>query len=145
MTKWCYVEGVQLPEGALTLNVLPTIPIDDHHYVILNDIMELFDLREDYCLAIAAHNLEEDCNIINLDDDKYSVMDAHVIADDFIKPTKALAMIYKDVAACAATLPTEFEFKEVQDRLGITEMGREAASMTMAPSSSFANDSTVGL
>ncbi|MCO5551940.1 hypothetical protein L7F22_005447, partial [Adiantum nelumboides] len=137
--------GVQLPEGALLLNMLSIVPIGDHHYVILNDIMELFDLREDYCLAIVAQNLQEDRNTINLGNDKYSVMDAYVVTGDFIKPTEALAMIYGDAAACAATLPTESKFKDVQERLGITKMGREVVSTTMAPSSSFANDSLVDL
>ncbi|MCO5589250.1 hypothetical protein L7F22_043216, partial [Adiantum nelumboides] len=105
----CVFEGVQLPEGALSLNVLPTIPIGDHHYVMLNDIMEVFDLRENYCLAIVAQNLQDDCNIIDLDDDKYSIMDAHVTTGELITPTKALEMIYKDALACAATLPTESE------------------------------------
>ncbi|MCO5578255.1 hypothetical protein L7F22_032094, partial [Adiantum nelumboides] len=102
---------VQLPEGALPL-VLTIVPIGDHHYVMLNDIMELFDSRENYCLAIVAQNLQEDCSIIDPDDEKYFVMDAHVAVGEFIEPTEALVMIYKDAAACAAMLPTESKIKE---------------------------------
>ncbi|MCO5574930.1 hypothetical protein L7F22_028725, partial [Adiantum nelumboides] len=90
-------------------------------------------------------SLQEDCSIIVLDNDKYSIMDAHVTTGEFIKPTEAVTMIYKDAATCAATLTTEFEFKEVQERLEIMEMGREVPSVIMAPSSSSTNDSTIEL
>ncbi|MCO5606329.1 hypothetical protein L7F22_060516, partial [Adiantum nelumboides] len=113
----CVFEGVQLPEGALPLNMLPTIPIGDCHYVMLNDIMELFDLREDYCLAIVAQNLQKDCSTIDPNDDKYSIMDAHVkmgvTMGEFFKSIEALTMIFRDAAACAPMLPTESEFREL--------------------------------
>ncbi|MCO5555277.1 hypothetical protein L7F22_008822 [Adiantum nelumboides] len=125
--------------------MLPTIPIDDCHYVMLNDIMELFDLREDYCLAIVAQNLQEDRSTIDPENDKCSIMDAHLTTGEFVKPIEALSMIFRDVAACAPTFPMESEFKEVQERLGIMEMGREAALMIMAPSSSSANNSSIDL
>ncbi|MCO5580771.1 hypothetical protein L7F22_034641 [Adiantum nelumboides] len=139
----CVSKGVQLPEGALPLNMLLTIPTGDRHYVMLNDIIEFFDLREDYCLAIVAQNLQEYRSIIDPDDDKYFVMDSHVTTGEVIEPTEALAMIYKDAATCVAMLPTESKFKEVQERIGITKMGREAT--IMAPSSSSTNNSTTDL
>ncbi|MCO5586504.1 hypothetical protein L7F22_040444 [Adiantum nelumboides] len=142
-------EGVQLPEGALPTNVLPTIPIGDHHYVMLNDFMELFDLREDYCFAIVAQNLQEDGSIIDLvnytANDKYSIMDAYVTTGEFIEPIKALAMICKDATTCAMTLPMELEFRKVFKRLAIIEMGKISPSMTLASSSSSTNNSTLDL
>ncbi|MCO5578111.1 hypothetical protein L7F22_031949, partial [Adiantum nelumboides] len=75
--------------GRFANNVLPIIPIKDHHYVRLNDIMELFDLREDYYLAIVAQNLQEDSIIIDPTDDKYSIMDSHVSAGEYVEPIEA--------------------------------------------------------
>ncbi|MCO5575311.1 hypothetical protein L7F22_029111 [Adiantum nelumboides] len=92
---------------------------------------------------------KEDCSTIDPDNDKYFVMDAHVVRGvtkgEFVKPMEALAMIFNNTAACAPTFPMEFEFREVQERLGIIEMEREATSMTMAPSSFSANDSSFDL
>ncbi|MCO5600509.1 hypothetical protein L7F22_054622, partial [Adiantum nelumboides] len=101
------LKGVQLPKGALPTSILPTIPIGDLHYVMLNDIMELFDLREDYCLAIVAQNLKEEDAIIDPEQNKYET-----------------------------TLPTEEEFKAVQERLGITDMGRTHSSTLSQASTS---------
>ncbi|MCO5575520.1 hypothetical protein L7F22_029321 [Adiantum nelumboides] len=88
---------------------------------------------------------KEDHSTIDPDDDKYSVMDAHVTTGEFVEPMEALAMIFRNAAACGPTLPTKSEFREVQERLGITEMGREAVSTTMASSLSSTNDSLVDL
>ncbi|MCO5555018.1 hypothetical protein L7F22_008557 [Adiantum nelumboides] len=130
------LKGVQLLKSALPTSILPTIPIGDLHYVMLNDIMELFDLREDYYLAIVAQNLEEDDAIIDPEQDKYSVIDAHVSEDEFVDLARALAMIYNDVARYETTLPTEEEFKAVQERLGITDMGRTHSSTLSQASTS---------
>ncbi|MCO5573596.1 hypothetical protein L7F22_027368 [Adiantum nelumboides] len=60
--------------------------------------MDLFGLREDYCISIVAYHLQEDSNIIDAANDKYSIMDALVGTGEFAESVEALAMAYKDVA-----------------------------------------------
>lgn len=82
-------EGFPLTEEAnhVPTSALPTLPIGDCQYVLLTDIQALFDIREDYYLAIITQNLEEDHGFVE-GMDKYLLLDSNVKAtSEFLMPT----------------------------------------------------------
>lgn len=54
------VDKDALNDGEIALPTLPTFTIMEKEYVLLHDIQVLFNLREDYCLALIAQQMEEE-------------------------------------------------------------------------------------
>ena len=102
---------VRHEEDDLPTSILPSFPIGAYKYVILTDIMTIFDLREDYCLALIAQNFEEDDKFLNKEvDTKYLQIDSRSAETEFKAPAETLQMIYQDALHYEATLPTEAKF-----------------------------------
>lgn len=76
--------------------LLPSFRIDGKNYVLLTDIQTLFNIRQDYALAILAQNLEEDAQFLDAEDDKYILMDSNVRDSEFCSNSRALETIMKD-------------------------------------------------
>ena len=111
------------------LPMFPTYIFNGREYVLLGDIQWLFDLREDYCLACLARWGDLDNNFVDSSPCPIAVLD-----------TKGADFKEKEDAALFCTqmiekyeeqgLPTEEEFHATQEKLGITNMGKEERSST---------------
>ena len=84
-------------EEVLPTPILPIFPISDSQYVLLLDIQASFNIREDYCLAIVAQHLQEDNEFLDLELDKYTLLDSNVKDSEFHSAAKVLQLIYKDI------------------------------------------------
>ena len=130
-------------EGDIPLFALPSFSILDQDYFLLIDIQGLFDLREDYCLAILAQHIEEDSGFIDDSNiEKYALLDSHVKDSEFIEPAQALTMLFNDAARYERTVPTEEEFVKTQQSLGISDWGRTHLS---TPSSRPDDNTTINI
>ena len=60
------VEGGAFKDGAeiVPVPLLPSFCIGDNDYVLLIDIQTVFNIRQDYALAILAQNIEEDIEFL---------------------------------------------------------------------------------
>jgi len=119
--------------------VLPSFPFGDKQYVLITDLQNVFNIREDYCLAIIAQNLEQDKNFIDPEMSKFSLIDSAVKDTEFMNAAQALAMIFADAKQYEETLPTEEEFLAMQARLGLTEMGRDTTGGSSAVNNESVN------
>lgn len=119
-------------QGDIPTSILPTLPIGGLDYVLLSDIMKLFNLREDYCLAIISQHLEVDKDFVDQEIDEYLQMDSHAEEEKFIDPTEALRKIFNDATSYEATLPTGEEVTAIQQRLNIQDMGKMEMPVTLS-------------
>ena len=117
--------------------VLPSFPFSDKQYILVTDLQNVFNIREDYCLAVIAQNHEE--HEIFLDDtvNKYALVDSSVKDSEYIDGKRALSMIFADARRYEETLPTEEEFKALQEQMGISGLGRDATGGSNAVGGSF--------
>ena len=77
--------------------LLPSYQVGDSEYILLTDIQQVFNLREDHCIAFIAQNLEADDNFVDDDGiDKCLLVDSHVKNREFLFAATTLKMIYCD-------------------------------------------------
>ena len=117
--------------------VLPSFPIGDKQYILLSNLQHVFNIREYYCLAIIAQNLEESQNFLDDEVSKYALVDSAVKESEYMDGKKTLAMIFADTKRYEETLPTEDEFNALQSEIGLTGMGRDPTGGTSALSKSY--------
>ncbi|MCO5593821.1 hypothetical protein L7F22_047839 [Adiantum nelumboides] len=102
----------------------PTYKFNQKEYVLLNDIQHLFDLREDYALAILAEWASNDKGFISYSPCLLAVLDTE--AENFINSSKAGKHVLDIVLRYEPQVePSEEEFKEIKKRLKIDYMGQE--------------------
>lgn len=119
-----------LLEETNPLLCIPTFPsyfVNNKYYVLLNDIQHLFDLREDYCLAMLARWGELNTGFIDYTPCQLALLDTDT--ENFIGKRDAgvlctnLCLQYESHG-----LPSEEQISEIQLRLGIENMGIDDAS-----------------
>lgn len=102
----------------------PTYTINEKDFVLLNDIQHLFDLREDYALAILAEWSENDKDFIDFQPCPFALLDTQV--ENFIDSASAGKHVLDIVTRYDKQgLPTEEEFQQIQKRLKIDHMGKD--------------------
>ena len=133
-------------DEVLPTPILPIFPIGDSQYVLLSDIQASFNIREDYCLAIVAQNLQEDNEFLDPELDKYTLLHSNVKDIEFHSAAKALQLIYKDDLNYERILPSVEDFYAMQEKLKITNLGRQEFNVVqVASSSSAVADTSINL
>ena len=87
----------------------------------MTDIQHVFDLREDYCLAIIAQSLEDNDGFIDPEfDQDYFGIDSNVSDTEFRPASDILAKLFRDAEEYERNLPTEEEFLARQSQLNLS-------------------------
>lgn len=113
-----------------SLQLLPTFPtycFDGKEYLLLSDIQYLYEMREDFCLAVLAKWGQLDKDFVDSSPSALALLNTK--GDDFLDKEQASFL-------CASAfeeyeeqgLPTEEEFRLIQERLGIADMGLEGTN-----------------
>lgn len=93
--------------GSIPTAEVPSFHVGYLQYILLTDIQNVFNMRDDQCLATIAHSLEADKNFVDLDIDEYMLVDSHVQDSEFHSVAATLAMIYSNAMKYEQTLVSE--------------------------------------
>lgn len=107
--------------------VFPTYCFNQREYVLLNDIQNLFGLREDFALACLANWGKFDKEFVDSCPCPLSILDTN--GDNFIEKERAAVLcieMIEEFERCG--LPSEEEFMQLQETMGISGMGLEGPS-----------------
>lgn len=139
--------GLQEGDDIDTLECLPLFPtycFNDMEYVLLNDIQHLFDLREDFALAILANWGEFDDGFVDSGPCPLAILDTE--GDNFIEKEEASLLCIQMIDEFEKFgLPNDEEFKHLQETLGISDMGLEGQSSKSALSHMDETKSSIDL
>lgn len=112
-------------QGDLPLSCFPSFSmVDNHDFVLLTDIMHLFNIREDYCLAAISSYSEADMNWVVDDLDQHLLVDSAVKDSEYRSGKEILKGIFDEWSTCEAQLPSEEEHSAATNRLGLADMGK---------------------
>ena len=100
-----------LIDSDVPLAALPVFTILEKEYVLLHDIQVLFNLREDYCLALIAQQKEEEQDWV-LEDPKLECLNT------CFDPEAALQLCFDEALQYKADAPTDAEFLDTQRLIG---------------------------
>lgn len=120
------IEDVQNNErGDLPLSCFPCFPmVGDLHYVLLTDIMHLFNIREDYCLSAISSYSEADMNWVEEGQDHHLLADSAWKDSEYRTGKDIIKSIFDEWGMCEAQLPSEEEHADATHRLGLAYMGK---------------------
>ena len=106
------------------LATLSTYYFEGKPFLLMDDIQNVFDLREDQCLGCFAQFADVDFGFVDLEDNcPLNVLDTDAI--NFTSKEKVGALILPLCAEYEEGLPTEEEFNALQERLDLQKIGRE--------------------
>ena len=109
------------------LPLFPTFCFNDKEYLLLNDIQHLFGLKEDFALALLALRGELDDGFVDRSPSPLAILDTR--GDNFLEKQEAALVCTGMIEEYEKLgLPTEEEFRNIQERLGILDMGHEDQS-----------------
>ena len=108
--------------------VFPTYCFNDREYVLLNDIQHLFGLREDFALACLASWGKLDEGFV--ESSRCPLAELNTKGGEYFSEKEEAAIMctkmMEEFEKCG--LPIEEEFRQIQESLGISDMGYEAQS-----------------
>ena len=111
--------------GDLPLSCYPSFPmVDDLDYVLLTDIMHLFNIREDYCLAVISSFSEADMNWVEEGSDQHLLVDSAWKDSEYRSGNDVIKSIFDEWRTCEAQLPSDKEHAAATNRLGLADMGK---------------------
>jgi len=129
------------------LQCLPSFPtycFNGKEYLLLSDIQYLYEMREDFCLAILARWGDLDKGFV---DSIPSALDfLNTKGDDFIDKEQAALMCTSSFSEYEnQVLPSEEDFRLIQERLGVSDMGIDASTNLNDPSQIDESKSSIDL
>ena len=98
--------------------------VDNNDFVLLSDIMHLFNIREDYYLAAVASCSKADSNWVDADIDKHCLVDSAVKDSEYRSGKEILKEIFEEWNTHEAQMPSEEEHSAAMNILGLTDMGK---------------------
>ena len=98
--------------------------VDDLDYVLLTDIMHLFNIREDYCLAVISSFSEADMNWVEEGSDQHLLVDSAWKDSEYRSGNDVMKSIFDEWRTCEAQLPSDEEHAAATNRLGLADMGK---------------------
>lgn len=120
-----HMDDNEIEAGDLSLPCLPSWSFTgQQEFILLNDIMHLFNIREDYCLAALAAFSKADEGWVEGGVDKYLLVDSKVQDSEFIPGNQVLKDMFDEAKAGESQLPSEVESTAIVERLGLADMGR---------------------
>ena len=112
------------------LQCLPSFPtycFNEREYLLLSDIQYLYEMREDFCLAVLARWGNLDKGFVDSSTSALALLNTK--GDDFIDKEHAAIVCTSAFADYEKEgLPSEEEFRLIQERLGVSEMGIDVSS-----------------
>ena len=98
--------------------------VEDLEYVLLTDIMHLFNIREDYCVAAISNFSDADIEWVEEGLDQHLLPDSAWKDGEYSSGKYVLKSIFNEWRTCEAHLPSEEEHAAVTNRLGLADMGK---------------------
>ena len=105
------VDEDALEDSDIPVPALPTFKILEKEYVLLHDIQVLFNLREDYCLALIAQQMHEEQDWVLQDPTLEKV-------NTCFDPNMALEACFEEAKKHEGEIPSEAEFLDTQHLIG---------------------------
>ena len=120
-------------ESSFNLTTLPSLHISGRNYLLLPHIQKLYNLREDYCLAIIAEGCDIADGFIDIENEhkeEFLKLDTETSNKNFLEAPDALAMCLAKSLGEPPALKDE-DFERRLEELGIATFGREEKERPM--------------
>ena len=117
----------QVTQDSMVITSLPNFYINGRSYILLSHIMHLYNIREDYFLAIIADGCDAARGFVNIEvepKEEFLMLDTETSNDNFIDSDNALALCVRKMDEMPPQLSDE-DFEKRQEHLGIHNFGRE--------------------
>ena len=114
-------------DDSMIVTALPTFFFNGKSYILVSHIQHLYNLREDYCLAIIAEGCDAAKGFVDIEEEpneEFLKLDTDTSVESFVDANNALALCVRRANELAPSLKDE-DFEERQVNLGIHNFGRE--------------------
>ena len=105
------ISRLQVDSSSYAVPMLPSFKIGAGEYVFLNDILSIFNLREDYALGLIAQSCRVD-KYVMIDDDPLMEL------EDMFNPATEIGLCFKEASNFQEV--DDVVFKEVQASMNLT-------------------------